>query len=305
MSLRIASLVPAGTDLVAALGLAEHLVGVSHECDHPAAEGLPVLTSSNIAAAGLDADVDAAAVDAEVTATLSAGDALYRTDMDELARLDPDVVVSQQICDVCAVTATSVLPGLPTGTTLVTLTATSIEQLNGDLRAVADACGVRDAAEGCITEMSERLGALAAPASKRPRVATIEWGDPPFVGGHWVPEIVARSGGDHLLAGPGDPSRRSSWAEIVDADPDVVVYLPCGYLLDVAMAEAEATVPPELRAKTWVADANRLFSRLTPVAAEAAEGLAMILQGAEPPPASFRRLVGSGTADQRGQAPRP
>ncbi len=297
--MRIASLIPSGTDLVAALGLGEHLVGVSHECDHAIAAGKPVLTSSVIPAPTEDgpalppADIDRLVVDAVLD-----GQSLYRTDRALLAALAPDVVLSQDVCDVCAVNAETAACDLPTAARLVMLTATSLDGLYADLARVGDALGVRERADAVIAATRERLDAVARSVvgRARPRVLTLEWGDPPFLGGHWVPELVAVAGGDNVLSAPGASSRRATWAEIAAADPDVVVFMPCGYSLHQAAREAAELIKrPEVAglravraAGLWAVAATELFSRCTPAAAEAAEVLAAIVRGE---PTEKARLV--------------
>lgn len=287
--MRVASLIPSGTDLVAALGLGDRLVGVSHECDHAIAAGQPVLTRSVIPAPTLDgpslppAEIDRLVVDAVLD-----GQSLYRTDRALLAALAPDVVLSQDVCDVCAVHATTAACDLPQGAKLVMLTATSLDGLYADLTRVGDALGAGERAEAVIAETRARLDAVARRVAgrTRPRVLTLEWGDPPFLGGHWVPELVTIAGGENVLSAAGAPSRRSTWAEIAAGDPDVVVFLPCGYTLHQATREAEGLLArPEvagLRAVRerglWAVAATELFSRCTPAAvADGAEVLAATL----------------------------
>ncbi|MEO1063832.1 MAG: ABC transporter substrate-binding protein [Actinomycetota bacterium] len=294
---RIASLVPAATDVVVALGLEADLVGVSHECDHEAVAGLPRLTSSAVPAAGATGSADPATVDAEVAATLAAGDALYRTDRAQLAELAPDVVVTQGICDVCAITTNAVIGDLPPGARIVELSASSLAGLGDDVRRVAGALGAESAGHDLVADVSAALDAVRAAVAgrERRRVVTVEWGAPPFLGGHWVPELVDIAGGTDVLGARGEPSRRSSWEEILDADPDVVAFVPCGYGLDDAVAHAEELLDdPEvpldrLRAveagELWAFDANRAFSRCTPGAVKAAaRALSMALHPGLPDP---------------------
>ncbi len=280
-AIRIASLVPSGTDLVAHLGLGEHLVGVSHECDHPSAAGLPVLTRSRVPSAP---DQAPAEVDAAVSAAMAEGAPLYLTDRERLAELSPDLVLTQDICDVCAVRGRDAQEALPTGATLLTLSATSVETLAADLRAVGDAAGVDGAA--AATRWLSAVDSVE-PASEPKRVLTLEWSDPPFLGGHWVPELVERAGGVNVLAEAGAASRRASVEEIATAAADVTLFLPCGYDLPAATEEA-AGLPAELT-PLWACDANRLFSRCTP---DALLGglllIAAILRGAAVDPADAR-----------------
>ena len=303
----VATLVPSATDLVCALGGAHRIVGISHECDNPAARGRPVLTRANLASAPEpgQAAADPAALDADVTATHAAGEPLYLTDRAELARLAPDVVVAQDVCDVCAVTGDQVACEVPAGTEVVRLGAVDLEGLRADLRTVGEALGgdgPTRAAEA-VARLDEGLAVVRARVADlpRPTVLLLEWSDPPFIAGHWVPELLATAGGLDVLGSPGAASRRVTWAEIAEADPDVVVLLPCGYDLEAAATEGRALLSrPEvagLRAvaegRAWAVDATRLLSRCTPVAVEAAEVLASILHpGAlgPPDPTSARHL---------------
>lgn len=290
----VATLVPSATDLVCALGGAHRIVGISHECDHPAVLGRPVLTRANLASAPApgQAAADPAALDADVTAAHTAGEPLYLTDRDLLDRLAPDVVLAQDVCDVCAVTGDQVACEVPAGTEVVRLGAVDLDGLRADLRLVGEALGGAgpERAAEAIAVLDEDLAVVRATVADRPRptVLLLEWSDPPFIAGHWVPELLAVAGGLDVLGTAGAPSRRVTWAEIAAADPDVVVFLPCGYGLDAAVTEGRALLDrPEvdgLRAvaegRVWAVDATRLLSRCTPVAAEAAAVLASILHPA-------------------------
>jgi iron complex transport system substrate-binding protein len=290
VAVRIVSLIPSGTDIVVALGLAESLVGVSHECDNPAVvgRGLPVLTSSVLGAAP---EVPPGDVDRAVSEARAAGEKLYRVDVDLLASLQPDVVLSQDVCDVCAVPGSDVVPGLPAGAALVMLSATSLAGLEDDLIRLGAALGVEEAGMGMIQRLRsirfEVMGRIGG--ARRRRVLTLEWGDPPFVGGHWVPEMVGTAGGDHLLVAPGDPSVRSSWEAVGASDPEVVVFMPCGYSLGAAVDEGRSLVGRLPDKEWWAVDASALFSRCTPSAvSRGLHVLAGVLHPAVcPPPSAF------------------
>ena len=307
VSRTVATLVPSATDLVVALGGADRIVGVSHECDHPEVAGRPILTRSALATAPEpgQAAADPAALDAEVSSVHAAGDPLYLTDREALARLAPDVVVAQDVCDVCAVTGDQVACEVPAGTEVVRLGAVDLDGLATDLRTVGRALGGDgpERAEAAVADLTAALDAVRAQVAgrPRPRVLLLEWGDPPFIAGHWVPELLDAAGGTDALGLPGAPSRRVTWAEVAEADPDVVVFLPCGYHLAGAAAEGRTVLArPDvagLRAvtegRTWAVDATRLLSRCTPVAGEAARVLASVLhpEGAGPPePADACRI---------------
>lgn len=284
-NLRVACLVPAATDLAAELGL--EIVGVSHECDHPRAAGLPVLTSSRVAAVSVGGP-GPGEVDRAVREAVAAGGALYVVDRERLAMVRPDVVLSQAICDVCAARADAC--DLPAGARLLELSATSVAELLNDVRVVAEVCGVVERGEACVARIVAAHAGLVR-ATGRPRVLALEWGEPPFLGGHWVPELVALAGGEHLLSGTGEASRRATWAEVVEVDPDVVVFMPCGYDLSMAVAEGRELVRGALggmrcvrAGELWATAATELFSRCTPRSVIAgAEVLAGLLRGVETP----------------------
>lgn len=276
-----------------ALGLADQVVGVSHECDNRRTAGRPVLTRAHVAAAPAAPPVE---VDRAVVDAVTAGEALYSTDMELLASLEPDVVLAQSVCDVCAVPGRDVVAGLPAGATLIELTATSLAGLEDDLLRVGEACGVADEAAALIARLRairvEVMGRIGG--RRRRRVATLEWGDPPFVGGHWVPELVGTAGGDHLLVEPGSPSVRSSWLQVAAAEPEVIVFMPCGYGIEPAAAEGSLLVGRVPQAEWWATNATALFSRCTPAAvSNGLHALAGILHPDVCPPAgpdSVRRL---------------
>ena len=286
MPARIASLVPAATDLVVALGLGDELVGVSHECDRSNELGLATLTASLVPAAGTADGAAPEVVDAAVRAALADQGVLYTTNAQQLADLAPTHVLAQSICDVCAIRADQVDDIVPAGAELVVLAASSLASLEDDIRSVASALDAEHAAAELLDELRGDLYAtrFAVRSVERPRVLTIEWGAPPFIGGHWVPELVDLAGGTNVMSSPGEPSRAVDWDAISAADPDVVVFLPCGYDLPTATAEANALLAgpaADLRAvrdrRFWAVDADRLFSRCTPVVGAAARVLGGIL----------------------------
>ncbi len=307
----VATMVPSATDLVVALGAADRIVGISHECDHPAVAGRPVLTRSALSSAPAPgaAALDPAILDRDVSAARSADEPLYLTDVDALHRLAPDVVVAQDVCDVCAVTGDQVACEVPPGTAVVRLGAVDLDGLATDLRTVGRALGGEGPARAeaeVATLVADRAELRVAVAGRdRPRTLLLEWGDPPFVAGHWVPQLLDAAGGQDVLGAPGGPSRRVTWDEVAGADPDVIVFLPCGYLLASALREGRALVArPEvsgLRAtaegQVWATDATRLFSRCTPVTRQGARVLASILHPevvGPPDPSDARLIVAAG-----------
>ncbi len=286
--MRIISLVPNGTEILFALGAGEQVVGVSHECDFPPeARARPQLTGS-----ALPRDLSAAAIDAAVSGQLASGESLYTLDEEAIARLAPDLIVTQQLCPVCAVStaqvdgAVALLPRCPE---VLSLDPKRFEDVLRDILATGAAIGRERQAEALVASLRHRLEAVAAArqGKRRPRVAALEWLDPPFLAGHWVPEMIAWAGGEDAFARPGDPSRRAAWEEIAAADPEIVLVMPCGY--DEAGARAQMALLEDRPAWQGLAavaaghahplDANGLFSRPGPRLVDGVERLAEIFEG--------------------------
>jgi iron complex transport system substrate-binding protein len=286
--MRIISLVPNGTEILFALGAGDSVVGVSHECDYPeAARTRPILTGSALAAG-----MSAAEVDAAVAAQVASGASLYTLDEARIAALAPDVIVTQQLCPVCAVSTAQVdgaVRPLPRCPEVLSLDPRTLADVLADIRRVGALTGRETAAEALLAELDHRLAAVRAAVAgrPRPRVLALEWLDPPFAGGHWVPEMIALAGGTDAVAAPGDPSARLTWEQVAAADPDVIVAMPCGF--DEAGAAGQlATIAgrPEWRALRAVredqvhpVDANGCFSRPGPRLVDGIERLASLLHG--------------------------
>jgi iron complex transport system substrate-binding protein len=288
--MRIISLVPNGTEILFAVGAGELVVGVSHECDFPAeARTLPILTGS-----ALTPGMTAAEVDAAVSAQVGGGASLYTLDEERIARLEPDVIVTQQLCPVCAVSTGQVdgaVRPLARCPEVISLDPQSLRDVFLDIRRMGELTGRADRAAGLLEGLQVRLDVVrAAVAEKpRPRVLALEWLDPPFAGGHWVPEMIAHAGGEDAVASPGDHSARLTWEQVAEADPDVIVVMPCGFDEAGAEAQIETIVQrPEwqsLRAVrekcVYPVDANGCFSRPGPRLVDGIERLAAIFHGAE------------------------
>ncbi|WP_217913486.1 ABC transporter substrate-binding protein [Miltoncostaea marina] len=278
--MRIVSLLPSATEIVAALGLADALVGRSHECDTPPrVRALPVVSASRIDPAALTG----AQIDREVRRAVADGRSLYAVDAAQLEALRPDVVVTQDLCRVCAVSSREVCA---TGARVVSLDPRSLAGIAESCRALGAELGVPEAGRRLAGEMAARVAAVRRRVAGRPvwRVFVAEWHDPPFAAGHWVPEQVAAAGGHDPLGRPGEPSRATSWDDVLAADPEVVIVAPCGYDRAGAAAEwaracAAGAVPPALAARAVPVDANALFSRPSPAVAAGVEVLAGILHG--------------------------
>jgi iron complex transport system substrate-binding protein len=283
--MRIISLVPNGTEILFALGAGDSVVGVSHECDYPpAARTRPILTGS-----ALSAGMSAAEVDAAVAAQVASGASLYTLDEARIADLAPDVIVTQQLCPVCAVSTAQVdgaVRPLPRCPEVLSLDPRTLADVLADIRRVGALTGREAAAEALLGELDRRLAAVRAAVAgrPRPRVLALEWLDPPFAGGHWVPEMIALAGGTDAVAAPGDHSARLTWEQVAAADPDVIVAMPCGFD-EAGAGEQLATIAgrPEWRALRAVregqvhpVDANGCFSRPGPRLVDGIERLAAI-----------------------------
>jgi iron complex transport system substrate-binding protein len=278
--MRIASLVPSATEMCFALGLGDDVVAVTHECDHPAATAaLPRLTRSLI-----PAGLDAAAIDAAVRERIDAGESLYVLDASALADLEPDLIVTQQVCAVCAVSCDdvrAVAAGLPSRPAVLSLDPARLGDVLDDAETLAAAAGEPGAGTSLRAELEVRIGAVrsAVAAAPRPRDAAIDWLDPPDRAGHWLPEMIAAAGGSDALAAPGERSQEIGWGEVAAARPDVVVVMPCGLDADAAEAEARrhAAALAELGAEAFAVDAAASFSRPGPRLADGVELLGHLL----------------------------
>ncbi|NBP52199.1 MAG: cobalamin-binding protein, partial [Actinobacteria bacterium] len=305
--MRVVSLLPSATELLFAAGAGDLLVGRSHECDFPAAAlAAPVLTSARIAhtaAANASAAVDEAAIDAAVRASLAAGDSLYRIDEDLLRALAPDVILTQDLCEVCSIDLRSVeriAATLPSRPRIVNLNPTTVWQVLDDLLAVGEAVGRASSAQAAATMLRDRLWTAAeqgTPFTDGPGVLFLEWTDPPFVGGHWTPELIALAGGAHPLNPAGARSRVATPEEIVASAPERVVVAPCGLPLAAvresvralertpwwnelpAVRSARAAAATGRTATTvQLVDGNQMFNRPGPRLIDALEWLAAWIQ---------------------------
>lgn len=283
---RVVSLLPAGTEIVCALGAGESLVGRSHECDWPpGVRSLPVVSRPTLELDGLEQSE----IDAAVARQLQDAGTLYAVDEELLRTLEPDVVLTQDLCQVCAPSGnelTRALADLPRRPEIVWLTPRSVAGIFENFRAVGRATGRVEEAERLVGETTSRIEEVRTRASQRPLRAMVflEWIDPYYSGGHWVPEMIACAGGRDPLGRDGADSVRVNWDEVVAADPSLIVVSPCGYAL--GAAERLARSLPAIGVETWAVDANAYFARPGPRLAEGTELLASILHPAEfgPPP---------------------
>jgi iron complex transport system substrate-binding protein len=287
--MRILSLLPSATEIVYALGLAEHLVGVTDECDWPPqARTVQVVSRSALPAAAQPAEIDRL-----VSASIGGGQPLYRLDTDAIRDLRPDLVLAQDLCAVCAVPSGHVnqaLDVLGCQAEVISLDPSSLDEVLECVLQVGKAAGAEQRAHEVVAGLRERLVSVQAAVEglARPRVFALEWGDPPFNGGHWVPEMLEVAGGEALLACAGAPSVRVSWGQIAAAAPQVVVFMPCGYGLQAAAEEARRSVlaRPELAGVEAIiaVDASAFFSRPGPRLVDGVELLAAALHPGQLPP---------------------
>lgn len=283
--MRIVSLLPAASEIVCALGLCDALVGRSHECDYPPElVDLPALTRARV-----DSSLPSDRLDAEVRRAMSAGP-IYALDEDTLAALAPDVVVTQEACAVCAVSYEQVVDSLSRGSCkaqVVCLRPARLEDVIGDVRKVAEACGVARRGDRLAAALSDRLAALGAGALRpRPRVAVIEWLAPPMLAGHWVPEMIEAAGGIAVGTAPGDASPYVAWEAVRALAPDAVIVAPCGFDLGRTLAEAQpvASLLRSLAPRVLLMDGNAYMNRPGPRLVDAAEALAGWLRGRDVAP---------------------
>ncbi len=283
--MRIASLLPSATEIVFAVGAGDEVVGVSHECDYPAgARGLPVLTASAVETRGLPQSE----IDSAISGLLAAGGSTYTIDVPRLRELQPDLVITQALCDVCAVSEGQVhrvVHEEQLGARVLTLTPLDLEGVARSVEEVGEATGRPSEGARVAAGLRERLAAPAPLPASLPRVLALEWLDPPFTGGHWVPEQIACAGGEDVLGQPGQKSERVTWDAIAATAPDVALLLPCGLSLDEVVSEAAAladrpewrSLPAVANGAVWALDANAWFSRPGPRLLDGIEALRAIL----------------------------
>ncbi|MFY8220362.1 MAG: cobalamin-binding protein [Pirellulales bacterium] len=297
-ALRIVSLLPAATEIVAALGLTDRLVGRSHECDEPASVAtLPALTAPRIDAAGTSRQIH----DAVGRALADAADgpattnALYTLDAARLAALNPDLILTQAACDVCAVATADVRAAvchMSVPARVLELSPATLADVYADILAVGAATGTLAKAREVVARLRARVASVACrvrvatrQAKACPTVSIIEWLDPPMAAGNWVPELVSLAGGRDVLGKSGSHSHWITWDDVIAADPDVVILVPCGFTLERVVAEAESPAIRNrlkmLRAfragRVYAVDGHHLFNRPGPRLVDSLEVLADLL----------------------------
>lgn len=285
--MRVVSLLPSATEIVYALGLGDDLVGVTFECDEPPAARV----DKAIVVGGRDTrDMSPGEIDAYVKAQLANGAELYTLDAEVLAGLNPQLILTQDLCQVCALPSGHVsdaLNYLGCQADVLTLDPHTLDEVLATILTVGVRTGVADRAEKVVAGLRLRLAAVASAVEhrSRPRVAVVEWVDPPFTAGHWVPDLVQVAGGQPVAASPGSKSVQTTWQEISDAGPDVVLVAPCGFHLDGAAQQARLIVERFPGVAVWAIDADGLVVRPGPRLIDGVEAIAAILHpGTVPDP---------------------
>lgn len=294
--MRIVSLLPSATELLFAVGAGDDVVGVTFECDYPpAARGRTIVSDS-----ALPAGLSAAEIDAAVAERLAAGADLYHLHEQALADLAPDLVITQDLCAVCAVDVSAVddaLEYLGCHAEVLTVDPQTLDQVIDSIGVVGAAVGRSAESAGLQRTLRARLDAVRAAVAGRPPVPVLvlEWTDPPFAPGHWVPDMVRTAGGQCVLGTSGRPSYRTDWAAVRTAGAEVIVAAPCGY--DLAESSRQAAAMPPLGVPVWAVDANASFARPGPRLVDGVEALAAILHSDRPPDAAMARRIRPSTVD--------
>jgi iron complex transport system substrate-binding protein len=313
---RVVSLLPAATDIVAVLGRGDQLVGRTHECDWPVSlvRDIPVVTTTSLPAGLTSREISASVGSAE-----HHGSSLYQVDLAALAALAPDVILTQDLCQACAVsyrTVNDAVRVLELDATVVSLEPGTIDGILDSIGFVGDLLGARAEAERVCADLRRRLAALpyrrlaalSGPLTDPPSVLFVEWLDPLMPGGHWVPEQIALAGGRSLLLGPGQHSVPHHWSTVAELAPDVIVLGPCGFTPEQTRAELStltalpfwAELPAVAKEQVWIVDGPAYFNRPGPRVVDGAEILADVLAGRPTPHA--RSLARGLSPDARGLA---
>ncbi|PKW25756.1 cobalamin-binding protein [Phycicoccus duodecadis] len=279
--MRVVSLIPSATEILFAVGAGDEVVGVTFECDHPAqARGRRIVSTTTLAEGLSPREIDDA-----VAAAVAAGEDLYRLDAGALAGLDADLVVTQDLCAVCALDAATVdeaLAHLSCRAEVLTVDPHDLEGVFASVLRIGAAVGCEAEAQALVARCRDRLAAVerSVAGRPRPRVVVLEWTDPPYAPGHWIPEMVALAGGECVLGTAGERSGRVTWDDVAAARPDVVVVAPCGYDRAGAQEQADALVAAGLlpaAVRVHAVDANGEWARPGPRLVDGVEELARVL----------------------------
>ncbi len=305
--MRIVSLLPSATEIVCALGLADDLVGVTHECDYPPeAVGKPVMTRATHELGG----ASSAAIHRLVTASVHGGSSLYELDEAALAAAKPDLIITQELCAVCAVNyrrVNEVARAIDDSITVISLEPTSIEGIFNSISTVGAMTEAEDNAVDLLEDLRSRLGEIEERVQERRsegqppvRMVALEWLDPPFATGHWVPEQIRRAGGWDLLGAEAERSVETTWEAVLEVDPEMLVLMPCGFHVGEAVREWARTPRPSFwrdleavrRGQVFVVDGSAYFSRPGP---RVIDGIAILAEIFDPDGFEEASPVGSWT----------
>lgn len=285
--MKIVSLLPSATELVCGLGLRDQLVGVSHECDYPlSVVGLPILTSSRI-----PEGLSSSEIDRLVTDQLKNDEALYDLVMEPLVALQPDLIVTQALCDVCAVSGNDVakaIGSLPGDPQVINLEPICLDDVLETVTLLAEAAQCVEQGQRYRAELQSRIDAVSQRSTTiadKPRVALLDWLEPLFDGGHWTPEIIALAGGTPVFGDKRQPSQRREWHELIDAAPDIIFIALCGFNVERSLQDVETFLKTEdfielhrrTRTQVYLVDGNAYFSRPGPRLVDALEIMANAL----------------------------
>jgi iron complex transport system substrate-binding protein len=271
---RIVSLVPSATEIIAALGLAGSLVGRSHECNYPPeVTAVPVVSASRIDTTS----IASAQIDGAVREALAGGKPLYAVDAELLERLAPDLIVTQDLCEVCAVPSGEVRRVASAGVETLSLDPRDLREIEDSIRTLARHLGVAGPGERLAQEMNHRIDAVhqLVRGLRQPRVFVAEWLDPPFAAGHWIPEMVALAGGEEVLGRARQRSFPTTWEAVASAAPQLLVLAPCGFDLERTVSEAGGV--PAMGARVVAVDGDAAYSRPGPRVAEGVAQLAHLM----------------------------
>lgn len=302
--MKIVSLLPSATEITYALGLGEQLEGVTYECDFPPeARSKPVVSDT---ALPQDRPLEPGEVDRLVADFMARQEPIYALDKDLIQKIQPDLILAQDLCRVCAVPSGQVedaLAELGCRAEVISLDPNTLEDILDGIIAVGRATGTEERAGEVVAKLRDRIEKVRTTAVRLPSIRTLalEWGDPPFVGGHWVPEMVEIAGGSNILSARKEPSRQVTWREIADGAPEIIVFMPCGYYLEEAETELEKLLevpdfgetPAARGGGVFAVDATSYFSRPGPRIVDGVETLAWVIHPeafSEPPSDRVIRL---------------